>query len=173
MKKRIVLGIGEILWDLLPRGKQVGGAPANFAYHAMALGAQSYIVSAVGDDPSGREIIEHVRRVGLDPEYIAVDPKYPTGTVTVQVDGKGIPSFIIHEGVAWDNIVLTERAGSQPWRFSSSLRPAANPQKVAVELPLTKPAAVPAGNPNRSRSHFSHVASNWEIMGDSTYNAAF
>ncbi len=112
MKKHIVLGIGEILWDILPHGKQVGGAPANFTYHAMALGAQSYIVSAVGNDPSGREIIEHVRRVGLDPEYIAVDPKYPTGTVTVQVDGKGIPSFIIHEDVAWDNIVLTERAGN-------------------------------------------------------------
>ncbi len=112
VKKHIVLGIGEILWDILPHGKQVGGAPANFAYHAMALGAQSYIVSAVGDDPSGREIIEHIRQVGLDPQYIAVDPKYPTGTATVQVNGKGIPSFIIHEGVAWDNIVLTERVES-------------------------------------------------------------
>ncbi len=110
MKKHVVIGIGEILWDLLPESKQLGGAPANFAYHAMALGAQSYIVSAVGCDDSGREILEHVLRVGLDPEYIAVDPKYPTGTVTVQVDAKGIPSFIIHEGVAWDNIVLTGSA---------------------------------------------------------------
>jgi fructokinase len=110
VKKHVVIGIGEILWDLLPEGKQLGGAPANFAYHAMALGAQSYIVSAVGCDDSGREILEHVLRVGLDPEYIAIDPKYPTGTVTVQVDAKGIPSFIIHEGVAWDNIVLTGSA---------------------------------------------------------------
>jgi len=110
VKKHVVIGIGEILWDLLPEGKQLGGAPANFAYHAMALGAQSYIVSAVGCDDSGREILEHVLRVGLDPEYIAIDPKFPTGSVTVQVDAKGIPSFIIHEGVAWDNIVLTGSA---------------------------------------------------------------
>jgi fructokinase len=108
--KHIVIGIGEILWDLLPGGKQLGGAPANFAYHAMALGAKSYVVSAVGDDPSGREILQHARRVGVDPSYIAVDPRHPTGSVTVGVDDAGNPSFVIHEGVAWDNIVMTESA---------------------------------------------------------------
>jgi fructokinase len=110
VKKPVVVGIGEILWDLLPEGKQLGGAPANFAYHAMALGARSYIVSAVGDDPPGREILEHIRRVGLDPGYIAVDARYPTGTVTVRVDSQGVPSFFIHEGVAWDNLVFTGSA---------------------------------------------------------------
>lgn len=111
MKKPVVVGIGEILWDILPGGKQLGGAPANFAYNAMALGARGCIVSAVGGDSHGREILEHVRRAGIDPEHIAVDPEHPTGTVTVQVDCKGIPSFTIHEGAAWDNIVFNERSG--------------------------------------------------------------
>ncbi len=111
MKKPVVIGIGEILWDILPSGKRLGGAPANFAYDAAALGARSCIVSAVGGDPAGREILEHVRRAGIDPEYIAVDPEHPTGTVSVQVDCRGIPSFTIHEGAAWDNIVFNERSG--------------------------------------------------------------
>ena len=111
MKKPVVVGIGEILWDILPEGKQLGGAPANFAYHAMALGSRSHIVSAVGHDPPGRDILEHLRRSGLDPEYIAVDAQHPTGVVTVQVDAKGVPSFTIREMVAWDNIVFTGRAG--------------------------------------------------------------
>jgi fructokinase len=111
VKKPVIVGIGEILWDILPSGKRLGGAPANFAYDAAALGARSCIVSAVGDDPAGREILEHVRRAGIDPEYIAVDPEHPTGTVSVQVDCRGIPSFTIHEGAAWDNIVFNERSG--------------------------------------------------------------
>ncbi len=110
MKKPIIVGIGEILWDILPEGKQLGGAPANFAYHARALGARSCILSAVGDDPLGREIIEHIRRTGIDPKYIAVDAQYPTGTVTVRVDAKGVPSFIIHKGTAWDNIGFPDNA---------------------------------------------------------------
>lgn len=110
MTKPVVVGIGEILWDILPEGKQLGGAPANFAYHAMALGSRSHIVSAVGDDPPGREILEHLRRSGLDPEYIAVDAQHPTGVVTVEVDAKGVPAFSIREKVAWDNIVFTGRA---------------------------------------------------------------
>ena len=110
MNAPVVIGIGEILWDLLPEGKQLGGAPANFAYNAMALGAKGCVVSAVRNDPSGKEILEHVRRVGLDPEYIAVEAKYPTGTVSVHVDDAGVPSFVIHEDVAWDNILLTESA---------------------------------------------------------------
>lgn len=112
MKEHVVIGIGEILWDLLPEGKQAGGAPANFAYHAMALGAMAFVVSAVGKDRLGGELLEHVRNVGLDSRHIEVDAKHPTGTVAVTIDALGIPSFIIHEDAAWDHIALGGGAGS-------------------------------------------------------------
>jgi len=107
MKKYKVLGIGEILWDLLPSGKQLGGAPANFAYHAHALGAESLVVSRVGDDPLGREILQRLRGLGLRTDGIGVDLTAPTGTVTVALDAKGVPNFTIHENVAWDLIAAT------------------------------------------------------------------
>jgi len=103
----IVVGIGEILWDLLPTGKQMGGAPANFAYHARALGAESYIASAVGDDGEGGEILKILFDRQLDRRYIAVVPTIPTGTVTVGLDDEGIPRYAIRDNVAWDAIPWT------------------------------------------------------------------
>jgi len=103
----LVVGIGEILWDLLPDSRQMGGAPANFAVHARALGASGVIVSAVGDDRPGREILEELGRRGLDRSGIAVVSGVPTGTVTVALDAGGIPRYTIHEGVAWDVIPWT------------------------------------------------------------------
>jgi fructokinase len=106
-----VVGIGEILWDLLPDGRQLGGAPANFAFHARALGAASVIVSAVGDDRPGREILAELGSRGLDPSGIATVSSAPTGTVTVVLDAGGIPHYTIHEGVAWDVIPWTAGLG--------------------------------------------------------------
>lgn len=103
-----IVGLGEILWDLLPGGKQLGGAPANFAFHAQALGAQSYVVSAVGDDMSGHEILDRLKQLGLDSRYIAIDDDHPTGTVSVALDADGTPDFTIHENVAWDFIPLSD-----------------------------------------------------------------
>jgi fructokinase len=100
----IVVGLGEILWDLLPHGRQLGGAPANFAYHAHALGAESAVVSAVGDDEPGREILRRLDALALNREFVAVDPRHPTGAVSVQLDGQGVPAYRIHENVAWDFI---------------------------------------------------------------------
>jgi len=105
----VVVGLGEILWDLLPTGKQLGGAPANFAYHAHALGAESYVVSAIGKDALGQEIIDHLQRLNLDTQYIAVDPRRPTGTVEVKLDTEGKPQFIIHQDVAWDFIPCEDK----------------------------------------------------------------
>lgn len=107
----LVVGIGELLWDLLPDGRQMGGAPANFAFHAQALGASSAIVSAVGDDRSGREILEELGRRGLERSGIAVVSGAPTGTVTVALDAGGIPHYTIHEGVAWDVLPWTAGLG--------------------------------------------------------------
>ena len=103
--KKVIVGIGEILWDMLPSGKALGGAPANFAYHAGRLGAEGWAVSAVGEDALGREILDLVASKGLH-SLIAVTDK-PTGTVQVSLDERGVPTYNIMEDVAWDNIPFT------------------------------------------------------------------
>ena len=103
--KKIIVGIGEILWDMLPTGKALGGAPANFAYHASRLGEEGWAVSAVGDDELGHEILDIVAGKHLS-NLIAVTDK-PTGTVQVELDAAGVPSYTIMEGVAWDHIPFT------------------------------------------------------------------
>jgi fructokinase len=118
------LGVGEILWDLLPTGKQLGGAPANFAYHAHALGAKALVVSRVGNDALGREILARLRGLGLRTDGISTDPRAPTGTVSVALDARGTPTFTIHENVAWDFIeagdpVLREAARADAICFGS------------------------------------------------------
>ena len=106
MDNRIIVGLGEALWDCLPEGKKIGGAPANFAYHVSQFGLPSCVVSAIGDDALGKEIIENFTSKGLD-QLIAEVP-YPTGTVQVEIDQTGIPLYDIKENVAWDNIPYTE-----------------------------------------------------------------
>ena len=102
--KRYVVGLGEVLWDVLPEGKKLGGAPANFAYHAgLFLGMDNTIaVSALGEDKLGDETIEALKEHGLNDLLPRVP--YPTGTVQVQLDEQGIPTYDIKENVAWDNI---------------------------------------------------------------------
>ena len=104
MDKRYVVGLGEVLWDVLPEGKKLGGAPANFAYHAgQFLGMNNTIaVSALGNDKLADETIEALREHGLNDLLPRVP--YPTGTVQVQLDEQGIPTYDIKENVAWDNI---------------------------------------------------------------------
>lgn len=101
----IVVGMGEALWDVLPEGKKIGGAPANFAYHVSQFGLPSCVVSAVGDDALGKEIVENFTSKGLN-QLIAEVP-YPTGTVQVEIDQAGVPQYEIKENVAWDNIPYT------------------------------------------------------------------
>ncbi len=103
--ENIVVGMGEALWDVLPEGKKIGGAPANFAYHVSQFGLPSAVVSAVGNDALGNEIIENFTSKGLN-HLIATVP-YPTGTVQVEIDQAGIPQYDIKENVAWDNIPYT------------------------------------------------------------------
>ena len=100
MISKKVLGMGEILWDLLPKGRQLGGAPANFAFHAKQLGLDAGVVSAVGQDSDGKDILEIIMRFGLK-SFIGVNDK-PTGTVSVTLDEQGVPVYIIHQNVAWD-----------------------------------------------------------------------
>ncbi|MDD6889644.1 MAG: carbohydrate kinase [Bacteroidales bacterium] len=105
--KGIVVGMGEALWDVLPEGKKIGGAPANFAYHVSQFGLPSCVVSAIGADSLGEEIIDNFNAKGLN-QLIEQVP-YPTGTVQVQIDQAGIPQYEIKENVAWDNIPYTAR----------------------------------------------------------------
>ncbi len=115
----VILGIGEILWDLLPSGKQLGGAPGNFAYHAQALGAEALVVSRVGNDALGREILDRLRGLGLRTDGITVDPSAPTGTVEVTLDAGGQPTFTIHENVAWDALAAPEQVLKEAARSSA------------------------------------------------------
>lgn len=101
----LVVGMGEALWDMLPEGRKLGGAPANFAYHVSQFGLDTRVVSAVGDDELGNEILANFAEKQLDCQIEKV--AYPTGTVQVTLDEKGVPCYEIKEGVAWDNIPYT------------------------------------------------------------------
>lgn len=105
--KNTVVGLGEILWDVFPERKVLGGAPANFAYHASQFGFNGYAVSAIGNDLLGKEILKSLEEKELN--YLIEQTDFPTGTVKVQLDGRGIPTYEITENVAWDNIPFTTR----------------------------------------------------------------
>ena len=100
--KDIIVGMGEALWDCLPEGRKLGGAPANFAYHVGQFGWHTVVVSAIGQDALGDEILERIEGVNLDHRIVRVP--FPTGTVQVTLSGDGIPAYEICENVAWDNI---------------------------------------------------------------------
>ena len=102
----IIVGMGEVLWDVLPEGKKIGGAPANFAYHVSQFGFDSRVVSAIGNDELGDEILKVFEEKQLKHRLQTVN--YPTGTVQVTLDDNGIPCYDIKEGVAWDNIPFTD-----------------------------------------------------------------
>lgn len=103
--KDVIVGMGEVLWDVLPEGRKLGGAPANFAYHVSQFGLPGCVVSAVGDDVPGEEIIKNFTSKGLD--MLIAEVPYPTGTVEIEVDQAGVPEYDIKENVAWDNIPFT------------------------------------------------------------------
>ncbi len=102
-----VAGIGELLWDILPGGKKLGGAPGNFAWHVHALGMEAAVISRIGDDEDGRRILDRLRSMGLGCDLVGVDPAHPTGRSTVSLDPSGVPSFVVHDNVAWDFIEST------------------------------------------------------------------
>ena len=101
----LIVGIGEALWDVLPEGKTIGGAPANFAYHVSQFGLHSCVVSAIGNDKLGHEIIKNFTSKKL--HYQLASVSYDTGTVLVGLDEMGVPCYTIKENVAWDNIPFT------------------------------------------------------------------
>lgn len=104
----LIVGLGELIWDLLPDGKQLGGAPTNFAYISRLLGNDSTVASRVGDDELGREALTKLERMGIDSWHIQIDPTHPTGTVGVRIDERGEASFQVRTDSAWDFLELTD-----------------------------------------------------------------
>ncbi len=156
--KKVIVGIGEILWDMLPAGKALGGAPANFAYHALRLGEEGWAVSAIGDDPLGAEIMDIVTRKKLR-HIIAVTDK-PTGTVQVELDDKGVPGYNINEDVAWDNIPFTPEMEALAVRadavcFGSLVQRMASRDSVLRFLRATRPEALRVFDINLRQHYYS------------------
>jgi fructokinase len=102
-----IVGLGELLWDLLPAGRHLGGAPANFAYFANVLGDQGVVASRIGNDALGRQTIEQLKRLKLDSSQVQRDGVHRTGTAPVTVSRSGQPQFIITSSVAWDFLRMT------------------------------------------------------------------
>jgi fructokinase len=103
----IIVGLGELLWDLLPTGEQLGGAPANFAYITAMLGDCGIVASRIGADERGNKALALLKQADLTTSQVQIDLARPTGTVPVQLDDKGKPVFTIIEGVAWDFLQWT------------------------------------------------------------------
>ena len=158
MSKKVIVGIGEILWDLLPSGKALGGAPANFAYHATRLGEEGWAVSAIGNDALGREIMDIVTAKRLK-NVISITDK-PTGTVQVELDAKGVPAYTIMEDVAWDNIPFTPEMEALARRadavcFGSLVQRMASRDSVLRFLRATRPDALKVFDINLRQHYYS------------------
>ena len=165
-----IVGLGEILWDMLPNGKKLGGAPANFAYHAHALGTQALVVSAVGNDELGREMVGYLDSLALSKEYIATDPAHPTGTVAVDIDREGNPLYVIHENVAWDFIPFTPdmeklAAEADAVAFGSlAQRSAVSQKSIRSFLAATQPHCLRILDINLRQAYFSKALIH-ELLG--------
>ena len=158
MSKKVIVGIGEILWDMLPSGKALGGAPANFAYHATRLGEEGWAVSAIGDDALGREIMDIVTDKRLKNIISRTDK--PTGTVQVELDAKGVPTYTIMEDVAWDNIPFTPEMAALARRadavcFGSLVQRMASRESVLRFLRATRPEALKVFDINLRQHYYS------------------
>jgi len=103
----LMVGLGEVLWDLLPSGKALGGAPANFAYMATVFGNRGIVASRLGNDDLGHEARQAMNKVGLDTTYVQVDAQHETGVAGVLLDAEGQPNFTIKRQVAWDFLQWT------------------------------------------------------------------
>lgn len=101
-----ILGIGELLWDMLPEGPQLGGAPANYTVMAGRLGNHATVVSRIGHDALGERALKVLEPLPIDCEHLQMDSEHPTGRVTVKLED-GQPSYTIHQPVAWDFFELT------------------------------------------------------------------
>ncbi len=157
----LIVGLGELLWDLLPEGKKPGGAPANFAYHARALGDQGLPVSRLGADPLGQELRARLAALGLPDQHVQADSARPTGTVHVALDSRGVPTFTITPEVAWDYLTWDRRlaalaAGSDAVCFGSlAQRSPVSRATIRAFLSATRPDCLRVFDVNLRQSWWS------------------
>lgn len=109
MRPILIVGVGELLWDVFPTVRRIGGAPANFAFHAQQLGQSSAVVSRVGADPLGNELLAELSCLGLHTDYVQIDSRHPTSTVNVCLDSHGNATYQISDDVAWDYLLWTDQ----------------------------------------------------------------
>jgi fructokinase len=161
MKKKVV-GIGEVLWDLLPEGTCLGGAPANFAYITTLMGDQGIVASRVGEDSPGLDALRRMEELGLDIDHVQTDRLRPTGTVKVELDGKGVARFEIAHPVAWDSLEwtldwqdLAENADAVCFG-SLAQRSEASRATIRNFLRATLPGTLKVFDVNLRQSYYSH-----------------
>jgi fructokinase len=156
-----IAALGEVLWDLLPSGKELGGAPANFVLHARRLGAEAVLVSRVGRDSLGRELLQRLAETGMPLNHIGQDGSHPTGTVDVQLDPRGQPRYTIQKNAAWDFIpwepALERLAGRVDAVCFGSLGQRAPGSRAAIErfLASTKKTCVRVFDINLRPPHYT------------------
>jgi fructokinase len=141
-----IIGIGEVLWDLLPSGPQLGGAPANFAFHARQLGAEVQVITRMGDDEYGHQVLRRFSGMGIDIATVQVDQQLPTGTASVVLGPDGTPRFTIRDHVAWDSLALTSEAleavqSASAISFGTLAQRTAAASSVIQQLVAAAPAA--------------------------------
>lgn len=167
-----VIGLGELLWDVFPQGKQLGGAPANFAYITSLLGDHGIVASRVGADELGEEATRRLQRLRLPTDFLQVDSRYPTGTVNVRVDQQGQPQYEITQHVAWDFFELTREWRTLAGQASAicfgtlAQRSPASRRAIVEFLKAARPSAIRVFDVNLRQSFFSA-----EIVLDSAKRA--
>jgi fructokinase len=160
-RKHTVVGIGELLWDLLPSGKQLGGAPANFAYITNLLGDNAIPASRIGRGPLGDEALQRLSQLNLNSAFVQRDPIYPTGTVKVAIDASGQPCFDISDSVAWDFLEWTpswhQLAEEADAVCFGSLAQRSSPSRTTIRsfLRATRPGAVRIFDVNLRQNFYS------------------
>jgi fructokinase len=170
--KYTIVGLGELLWDVFPNRKELGGAPANFAYMTSLLGDEGVVASRVGRDRLGNAAARRLAKLGLSQEWLQLDTKSSTGTVKVQVFEDGQPKFQIAENVAWDNFEWTSQWQALAARAAAvcfgSLAQRAERSRDTIRLFLQnlRPNAVKVFDVNLRQSFFSE-----DILRESAKNA--
>jgi len=160
MRKKIV-GLGEVLWDLLPDRTCLGGAPANFAYITTLMGDEGIVASRVGQDSRGLDALRRLEEMGLNIDHVQTDPKNPTGTVKVELDRDGQAQFDIANPVAWDFLEWTldwqNLAGKAEAVCFGSLAQRSEASRATVRrfLAATAATAVKVFDVNLRQSYYS------------------
>jgi fructokinase len=159
--KNTIVGLGELLWDVFPKGKELGGAPANFAYMTSLLGDEGVVASRVGRDRLGNAAARRLARLGLSQDWLQMDPQHSTGTVKVEVAADGQPKFQITESVAWDHFEWTSHWQALAGRAAAvcfgslAQRSPRSRETIRLFLQTLRPNALKVFDVNLRQSFFS------------------